>query len=470
MLDELSKKYGFILCIFVFILVNFLFLFRLGNEAIIDYDEGIYSQVIESTANSDNPILLSKYGPYFEKPPLYFWSAIAINKIFESPELAYRLPSAIAGIVAVLLVMLIIYGLTGNLFLAGLGGLVLTTTPTFLEAGRQVRLDVPVTTGILFGVYSFIMARRKPIWYLGIGVGIAIGFMTKLVVGLFVFGFIAIWSLVNWKFDWLKSIYFWLGMILMILLIAPWHIYEWQHFGLVFWDQYLLQNVFGRFGSNTVGYGSDNSSYFSFLFKFSFPWFIVFLFSLWSLYKNRKDELAKQFISPSLFGLAILFIFNTSKTQLFYYIVPMLPFMTIGIVYLLKDYYERFGIKVTSLLISLLLIMGLTNSIYIGFHFQENFKNNQIIAKDEKALAMFLLENPEPKEVYAYEYLYWDTIKYYSKGRDISLMTEDQLLDKPFYLIMSTSFRQNSEFPPDLEQYFTEVYQGEVVTLLQFKP
>ena len=169
-----SRKYGLILCLLVIILSIFLFTFKLGSDAIIDYDEGIYAQVTFQTIKSDDLLTLKIDKPWFEKPPLYLWTVIASEKIFSSSEFSVRLPSAIAGILTVILVMLIMYEITTNLYVSSLGGLILTLTPTFVEAGRQLRFDVPVTLAIVLSIYSFIKARKNPWWYIGIGVGIGV--------------------------------------------------------------------------------------------------------------------------------------------------------------------------------------------------------------------------------------------------------------------------------------------------------
>ena len=200
-----GKRYGLIFCLAVVVIAGFLFLFRLGDETLQDYDEAIYGQVISETAASGQWLTLQKDGPWFEKPPLYFWEDLVSEQIFSPPEFALRFPSALAGIISIVLIMLIAYEMSGSIAVSALAGLVLTFTPAFVEAGRQVRLDVPVVMAILFSTYSFIRSEKNPKWFLGLGAGLAIGLLTKSVIGLSPLLFILIWALVHHKWSWLKS-------------------------------------------------------------------------------------------------------------------------------------------------------------------------------------------------------------------------------------------------------------------------
>src|SRR5262245_40023500 len=139
------------LIVLVTVVSCFLFLYQLGEHSFVDYDEASYAQVIDNTLSSGNLLTLNRLGNlWFDKPPLYYWSSMVVGTFVEHKEIAYRLPSAIAGILSVVLVMLIAYELTESYVAAIIAGAILCTSPLFLEAGRQLRLDVPVTAAILF--------------------------------------------------------------------------------------------------------------------------------------------------------------------------------------------------------------------------------------------------------------------------------------------------------------------------------
>ena len=468
-------RLGILFCVGVVFLSSFIFLFRLGKEVFVDYDEAIYAQIMDTMNTTGDYLTLRTApdnGPFFEKPPLYFWEVSTVQKVFDSPEFAMRLPSALAGIVTVILVMLIMYELTGNLYVAGLAGLILVLTGSFVEASRQLRLDSTVTMTIVFGVYSFLRAQKNPKWYIGIGISTLLGIMTKSVIGLLIFPYIILWSLFN-NFRWIKNKFFWLGIVCMVILVLPWHIYEYNKFGSEFLNLYLLHTIFERFSDSVISYNkTSNLDYVRYL-QFAIPWIFVFVLGIKKVWGERKDEVNKNFFIFSLFAIFIYAIFNFSHTKLVYYIVPILPFIALSCGYILYEWLQYLYNKNKSLMWLALIILtlaGLANTIYVAFHFQKNLSVNKQIATEEKQVGLILLEKPRAENIYAYQYLYWDTIKYYSRRRLISLMQEDQILDKPFFLLMSRAIRESSSFPEELEKHFSTLFQGIAVVLLEFKP
>src|SRR6266851_1033719 len=140
-------------CIGLVIASAFLLFVGLGNYALTDYDEATYG-IIAKNASATGDYLTFRYldSFWFEKPPLYFWSEIASGTIFSNQEFAYRFPSALMGVLSILLVVLIGYQVTRRYCVAFTAGAILLTTGTYFEAARQVRLDVPVTAAILLAL------------------------------------------------------------------------------------------------------------------------------------------------------------------------------------------------------------------------------------------------------------------------------------------------------------------------------
>jgi 4-amino-4-deoxy-L-arabinose transferase-like glycosyltransferase len=398
---------------------------------------------------------------------------MAAAKVFPSPELAYRIPSALSGVVGVLLVMLILQHLIKKPQVTFFGGLIFLTSPMFIDAARQVRLDAPVTVMILLAFYCFIRGSEKPIWFLGMGVGVALAILTKSVIGLLAGPLFLIWAIVNWDFKWLKSLYFWLGTILTFLIILPWHLYEHIKFGSAFWSEYLGQHVVHRFNSNILGgtTAGSNFVYLDHLFSFALPWTVVFAIGLFILYAKRK-KLANYRIALA-FGLQALFVlalFFYAGTKLTYYLTPAYPFMALFIAALgyslfasLSKPGSKFVFKCVFYII--LLIAGI-NTILVGFRYNERLQMNHIVSEDEKQIGLALLKQP-PLEVYAYDYPYRDTILYYS-GRTMQTMEQDQILDHPFFLVIESALYDASPFPPELQDHFTPVFKGRAVILLRF--
>jgi len=464
--------FGLLLCA-----SSFFLLFELGSFPLVDYDEAIYAQVISDTQNAGDFLTLrTPDGPWFQKPPLYFWLAMESEKFFGPSEFALRFPSAILGIAAIILTCLIAFELSSNTYIALIAGTILLTTGSFLEASRQLRLDVPVTTAILFALYSFVRARKNQKWYLGVAIGIGIGVLFKSVIGIFVLPIILIWSFFDKDWSWLKNKYLWYGIGLSFLIVLPWHVYETLKFGSSFWNEYLLLHVFERFGSDINGGSTSNWQYVEYIFRYSFPWIFVFLGGgTWWFTRG-------QFFSNStkrLFGIAIsvLFIFGIfliAKTKIFYYVTPIFPLIALFCALIAKEIYgfcktekQRAVVLVFG---AILLVLGVVNTVYVGYHFQSDLATNALIVHDEYEIGLWLKDHPQPVEIRAFKYPYWDTVRYYSGRRNITLMQLDDTASQSFFMIIETYPYKQNPFPPMIMEHLNPIYEGDALTLLEFKP
>ena len=211
MLGEYSPKLNRGLCIVLFLLSAFLLFFNLGKDAFIDYDEATYATVLRESILSENYITFSYLGePWFDKPPLYFWLAGASVKLFGMNEFAERLPSAVAGLLLVILLYHTTLRLTKNPIAAFFAGAILTTNSSFIDAARQMRLDVPVTLCIVATIYCFLRRKDNARWLVGIGVAIGFGILMKSVIGFLAIPIICIISMFERDWSWLKQKWLWL--------------------------------------------------------------------------------------------------------------------------------------------------------------------------------------------------------------------------------------------------------------------
>ncbi|HEY8156998.1 MAG TPA: glycosyltransferase family 39 protein [Myxococcota bacterium] len=124
-----------------------LFLVRLGAVDLWAPDEPRYAQIAEELRSFEHGArglwLLHLNGEaYTQKPPLYFWlAALAGAPAGRVDELAARLPSALAGIACVALVMQLGARLRGPAVGIAAGGLLGTAT-LFTHLARRAQLDV----------------------------------------------------------------------------------------------------------------------------------------------------------------------------------------------------------------------------------------------------------------------------------------------------------------------------------------
>jgi len=474
-MDKNKKKYRWIFFLALMAIGAFFLLFRLGDLPFADYDETSYALIIsEAIANKDYLSFTHLGHDYFEKPPLYFWLAIGSSKIFSPPEFAMRLPSVLFCLLAIVFTWLMVLYLTENKTAAFLAGLALILTGEFIFASRQIRMDVPVAAAILFSVYCFVRGLGKPKWFLGIGIGVAAGFLFKNVIGLFSLPIILIFAFVCKKWSWLKSGYFWLSAVIALALLAPWHIYQTLKFGQEFWRGYFLQHVLGRFSEPIIGGQISIFHYIKYLFMLVEPWMVVFvLVLLWYIFKRawRIDKAPLAFLGGAIFIFAV---FSIAQTKLFYYLEPIYPFIIIFItltILLIYDSWQKPASdkkKIFAFFIGLLIVIGLINLYWQVFDLRKGFTDEYPTAQEEMRMGQYLLEHPSPAKVYAFNWLYLETLRYYSQGREISVLVNTlDVDDESFFLIMPSQFFKLYEFSPEFLEMTDIVYQGIKLTMFE---
>ena len=468
---------GWWLCVAVLAVSSFLFLFRLGNGAFWDTDESVYAEVMREAEVSGDYLTPKFRGEnFFDKPPLYYWEGLLASKIFPGPEFAYRFPSALAGILSVLATMLIAFEATGSIWTAASAGIILTLFPAFLEAGRQVKLDVPVTLPILLAFYFFLRGLRNPRWYLGVGAFIGLGVMTKSVVGLFALPAIVFYALFFRNFSWLKSAYVWCGAILGVLIVLPWHVYETYLFGSQFWNEYFFHLVVNRFAADIVnGSSASVGGFLTYILQYGAPWSILLIpltaVLIFSKNEDRDDPFKKSSYVFACAALSIIIVFSVSTTKVIYYSVPSFSFIALSLALTGSILYRKQNMAMFfALLAPLILCAALIYTIMAGFHTYGAFAALNTLARDEKKAGLVLAANPYPEKVYEYNFGLWGTIFYYSGGRKVYLMQEDQVLNEPFFLILPTEFYRQKPFPEELASRFTTRYSGPSLTLVSFVP
>lgn len=467
---NLNKRIRTILIVTILASSLFLNLFQLGKYPLFDWDEATYAHIADNTMRNSDWLALKKLNNnWFEKPPLYIWLIMLSFKVFGMSDFSARLPSALFGVITAVLLFLLVLELSNNHWQAFFASFILILTPPFLILGRQSRVDIPLIAAILFALYSFIKGQRKEKWLLGFGIGVGIGVMIKSVIGLFAFPLALIFSLLYRKRDRLKNKYLWWGLALMVLIVAPWHIYESYRFGMPFWDNYFNFHVLRRI--TTVMGNSEPYMYLSKLWTLVQPWSTVFVIllpmMLFAGFRKMQENqrLAWFGLSSALF---ILLVFSIPQTKLWPYLLPMFPFSAIFIATsLFFVFTEVFRLRVRYLtaITVIILVLGLRTTLneaiidpYRGIPY----------AFDEKEVGILLRSRPFPEEVYICCWAPQETLIYYGQRKLINIKIGYELpLNKPHFFIIPTQYL--NQFLVDAPRYQTApiIFNGKFLTLLK---
>jgi 4-amino-4-deoxy-L-arabinose transferase-like glycosyltransferase len=312
-----------------------LYFFRLGVGALLDWDEATYAEVSREMAASGNWLSPAwAHHPFFKKPPLIFWLQAGLFHCFGVSEFWARFPSALAAVGVVLLVYLIarrIASPAAGVFAA----FALMTMSHFDRAARQGMTDALLCFCIFLAIYAWLrLSRETPAWFYLLCAAIGFGALIKgpavLVAPLAI---AADWLLERKRDKLLPRRHYLFGALLVLAIVAPWHIWMMVHYGRAFLHQYVGIELARRMTTEFEGSGGGPAYYLRVILFGALPWSIVAPIGL------GKWLWARQWNKSLIWILAgiVLAGYSVLPTGHQWYILPVYPALAIEVGGLLAD-------------------------------------------------------------------------------------------------------------------------------------
>jgi 4-amino-4-deoxy-L-arabinose transferase-like glycosyltransferase len=460
--------------------------YKLGNEPLQTYDEATYAQVTKESIARGNPTSLTFLNsPFLQKPPLLFWLTTASVPVFDSMEFAVRFPSAVAGLLTILIIIATCRLVGVPLPLAVLGGAVLATTSAWMEHARDARFDTLVSFFIMAALYAGVRAALDPRWYLFVGMVLGFAVLTKSVVA--VFAGIALLAYVLATFGMKGAVALarnrdvWKGIGMFFLIVLPWHVHQTVLYGSTFWNTYLGTEVLERATQNLFPNTGNPTSldYLGFLVQFGAPWTILFVLLVLVfpyVYARASQEVRAVLIVSAVGALSVLGIMFLSGTKAYGYLLPFFPFMALYSALSLYVVWSAVVSRADMLrewaaafvcLVSVLLVTGAFLSWYNALHLNPYFSWELGMAYEEQAVGELLAREQDPI-VSTYDLTYLGSILYYSglpqsKNQHILLLSPGETPEPgTFVLVDAGKTDLEEEFPNDR---FSKLYDGTYIGL-----
>ena len=225
---DMSRKYVFALLA----IGTVLFLFSLGGRNLWKPDETRYAVIAREMKETGNWILPKLNGEvYAEKPPLSFW-LVNLSTFFlgRNNEFANRLPSALAG----LMILLVTFLLGEKLFSLRVGflsAMVLGTSILFPQLSRWMMLDSLFALFFLLALFCFYLGyekeQRRRRYYLLAGFFNGLAILTKGPIAYLTLPIFLIFAGFqrNLKGFWCRDLL--LGFLLSVMVVLIWWIPAW---------------------------------------------------------------------------------------------------------------------------------------------------------------------------------------------------------------------------------------------------
>lgn len=315
----------------LFLFASTLFLINLGGFDLWPPDEPRYAQIAREMVNSGDFLVPRVNGDsYKEKPPLLFWmqsvSAVPFGDVTEWPA---RLPSALSGIVTVLLTYLLVRRLFDPRT-AFWAGLILITTQKFWWQTRFGQIDMLLTACVTTSFYFFWLWHKdhRRLYLLAFYLSIAAGVFAKGPPAL-IFPLLMAFTFYWKKWGQLRSLHLVSGIVLVGFLIALWLIPArlaiTGESALLAGDgiaENLVRQTIGRF---VLGVSHANPPWY-YLFQLPvdlFPWSLFLPWLVLWVRNNRKSTEEMSFLLSWVVPALIFFSICVGKRAL--YLLPLYP-------------------------------------------------------------------------------------------------------------------------------------------------
>lgn len=308
------------------------FLVNLNSEGLFAAQEGKAGVVTRNMIESGNWLSMEFKGTHTDEKPMFcYWLYAVSASVFGMNEFALRFPSAVSAILTVLMTAWLgmkIYGRRTGF----LSAYILCTMITFVNLGRVARIDIILTVFFMFAMlclYRGYWEKNKATWwlylfYITIGLSVLIkGPVGAVLAAFMIFLYGCIFR--KWKMWWeLKPIS---GIIIVLLISAPWYIYEGLRTGGDFTWTFLVEHNIKRFvgGSEFKG-GKHQPQYFYFgkFFVGALPWSAAIPFLLFQ-FRRKVKNLRPESWFMGIWFLSIFIFFTLGAVKRGDYILPLYP-------------------------------------------------------------------------------------------------------------------------------------------------
>jgi predicted membrane-bound mannosyltransferase len=246
----------------------------------------------------------------------------ASYKVFGINEFAARFPSAIASFLLVLSVFFFVRHFRGekDAFYAAIS---LVLSIYFLAYSRAAVTDMAMTLFITISIFSFFLSLNKKKYYIyGFYLFSALACLTKGLIGIiFPFCIAAIYILTAEGLSGIKKIFSLKGIILFLIIAAPWYIAEYIINGEDFIQQFFIKHHFKRYTGVISGHKGPVYYFIPVLIIGLFPWIAFLPAGIRNVFteKGRLNSFA------FIWFASVFIFFSLSTTKLPNYLLSAIP-------------------------------------------------------------------------------------------------------------------------------------------------
>jgi 4-amino-4-deoxy-L-arabinose transferase-like glycosyltransferase len=315
---------------FVIVLLSSIMLFsNLHKGDLAGYDDALYAHEGKQLLITGDWWTIRLNGELnFEYPPMFIWLEALSMKIFGISDFAAKFPSALAGLLTIILVFHIARELSEEFWFPICAALVLLLSQYYMKYAMRAMTDVPFTFFFTLSLFLYIKGLKHPRYLILCGLAIASAILTRTILGLIPVGIILGHQIIARQYQLSRLIYLSGGLLIALLLPFIWYFSQYRLHG----NQFL--SVHYSFVSSKVqSHGEFDGwlfmrgllGYPGLLLKLYWPWLPLMVAGLIiqvrQLVRNR-ERLGGLLVIWVAF---VIFPFSLAEAKVLRYIMPAFP-------------------------------------------------------------------------------------------------------------------------------------------------
>lgn len=294
-------------------------------------DEGRYVGVAWEMLRSGDWLTPTLDGlPFFHKPPLFYWITAGSMYVFGLHEWAARVAPVLGASLGAFSLYLFIRRWVGER-IARLTLVALLAQPLYFIGGQFANLDMLVagciTATIVLAAHAALCVERGLPHRTALAGAYALaasGVLAKGLIGIVIPALVLLaWLVVQRRWRVLRTLVWWPGLLLFLLVTAPWFVTMQARFA-DFLDYFFVVQHFKRFAAGGFNNVQPFWFYPAVLLLFSLPW-LPWIYRLFSPAAAVDVEGRQVRLLMVLWVLMVVLFFSMPKSKLLGYVLPAVP-------------------------------------------------------------------------------------------------------------------------------------------------
>ncbi|MFH1121854.1 MAG: glycosyltransferase family 39 protein [Bacteroidota bacterium] len=268
------------------------------------------------------------------KPPLLIWIQLFFLKLIGNEELSFRLPSAIAGFLTILTIMLLFARHLKSYWFGLIAALVLVTANGYIgdHVVRTADYDALLTFFMTFYALCFFLfletGKQKYLHLFFTGLALAV--LTKSIQGVLFLPLLGIYLLFTGNLLRLvRNKWVYLDFTLIVILISGYYLLR-ESVNPGYLEAVYNNELGGRYFATTENHLQGFDFYLNLLISEQFGyWFMFLMLGFFAGLAHPKGIIRNMILYVTLLIAGYLLIISSAGTKLAWYVAPIYPLLSI---------------------------------------------------------------------------------------------------------------------------------------------